>query len=320
MKSIILLTCAILLLSMFGCGLDSRTNVNVTSENVRSIDGITTNDQLVGEIPTSMQPYDEVKNDEDNVDKQKGLPSSYWEDMLRDFDDPINAIGRDSLIENNSMIPHIVNDHVTRNSYAIGSCTELKYLTYEEKNLYLPLMWEIRYPQLYLRADADDVMPSETVKKINLLLYETMKKMISDRFGEAYIADTSSGEGYCTYDIAYATDDLISICFYGFGRMDSNGTYMFSAITIDLSRGRVLHLEDFLNISTLTTEKILAEYTVEHKNSFSASEITEPELERLAEGFLNNINASSGFFISDESKNEVFLVLKTGQYYFIFGK
>ena len=110
MKSIVVLTYALLLLSMFGCGLNSRTNANYSSENGIPIDEPIVNAQTAYEIQASMQPFDKAKNIEVEAGKPKELLGSYWEDMLSDFweyarnlAEPVSSTGRSSLIENNSM-------------------------------------------------------------------------------------------------------------------------------------------------------------------------------------------------------------------------
>jgi len=224
---------------------------------------------------------------------------------------PISSFGRGSLRGNhNSAIPQNVTENTVCDTYAIGLCAELSYSAYKEKNLYKPLLLEIRYPQLYIHADAVDPLPFDQVRSINKILYETAKSMMSYDYCEAY----------SNYDIECANDSMISICFYGLVAQSGQPYYPFSTVTIDLRDGSIMHLEDFIDTDILTVDSILSEYTFMQKNNFLLGGTSESELRLMVENFLDDLDRSDNFFISDESDNGIILVLRSGRYYFMFGQ
>ena len=224
---------------------------------------------------------------------------------------------------NHNGVPRLINVHIATDTYVIGLCTEIAFSAYAGDGVIRPILSEIRYPQVYTPATYSEMLREqeseldqhlldmeiaryELLASINQLLYDAAKSLI----------EKPDREWYSSYDITYATEDMISIFFYGV----MEKYYPFCAITVDMRTGEVMRLENYVDADALTVERIMADYTKVHSNSFSTDSLTDSAKEQLVQEFLSNLDGGNNFFISDESENGVFIVLKMDRYYFIFGQ
>ena len=337
MKIMILLLCVTLLFLMCGCKPDdSASDAVYESMDSNSEIALTTNssEDVLCDSPNDVfndVPEDSfiASPDDEPREYEMDILDDYWTDMLHDFwiyarqmAGAVSSFGRASiLIDRIYTVPQNVNEHIVSDSYAIGSCTELTYTAFREENHERPLICEIRYPRVYVPVDIADSTSSNPIswdlmEEINALLYETAKSMMSEGKGDLY------GEAYSNYDIVYASEDMISICYFGVITPAPRPFYCFSATTIDMRTGKVMYLEDFIDTNALTVENIISDYTVLHKNS-SVSEVDEIHqsmFEQTVKNFLLNIGSGHNYFISDENGICIYLVFRDGQYYYIYGQ
>jgi hypothetical protein len=112
--------------------------------------------------------------------------------------------------------------------YFIAPRVELTY-SYARDPDRLPLLWELRYPQMVI-SDEDvrnEFGGREKLDAINAVFADAMHGL----------TDKYSDEVYWTYSITRADTYFISVLFSGYKRVAASSSYDCFSLTIDLKTG-----------------------------------------------------------------------------------